>query len=70
MLSDATYFGSVVSLWCYPVKSMQGEEFNGAALTERGVLGDRVARSIRGSVLHHSSRRAKAGDVRLIRNAG
>lgn len=34
--------GSVVSVWRYPVKSMQGEELNGAALTERGVLGDRA----------------------------
>lgn len=32
---------SVVSLWRYPVKSMQGEEVNIAEFTERGVLGDR-----------------------------
>ncbi|MBI2295690.1 MAG: MOSC domain-containing protein [Betaproteobacteria bacterium] len=34
--------GSVVSLWRYPVKSMMGEELNAAALTERGLLGDRA----------------------------
>jgi MOSC domain-containing protein len=35
-------FGSVVSLWRYPVKSMMGEELNGAYVTERGLLGDRA----------------------------
>jgi MOSC domain-containing protein len=34
--------GSVVSLWRYPVKSMMGEELNAAAVTERGLLGDRA----------------------------
>jgi len=34
--------GSVVSLWRYPVKSMMGEEFNRADVTERGLLGDRA----------------------------
>ncbi len=34
--------GSVVSLWRYPVKSMMGEELNGAEVTERGLLGDRA----------------------------
>ena len=34
--------GSVVSLWRYPVKSMMGEELNGAEVTERGLLGDRT----------------------------
>ena len=34
--------GSVVSLWRYPVKSMQGEELNATAVTERGLLGDRA----------------------------
>ena len=33
--------GTVVAVWRYPVKSMQGEEVNGALLTDRGVLGDR-----------------------------
>jgi uncharacterized protein len=37
-----TEFGSVVSLWRYPVKSMMGEELNGAYVTERGLLGDRA----------------------------
>jgi hypothetical protein len=32
--------GSVVSLWRYPLKSMMGEELNGAGITERGLLGE------------------------------
>src|SRR4051794_10455574 len=42
MASTAAVIGSVVSLWRYPVKSMQGEELNACAVTERGVLGDRA----------------------------
>jgi uncharacterized protein YcbX len=38
----ATGVGSVVSLWRYPIKSMQGEEVNATAVTERGLLGDRA----------------------------
>src|SRR2546425_2200109 len=34
--------GTIVSLWHYPVKSMQGEELNAADLSERGVAGDRA----------------------------
>ncbi len=34
-------FGSVVSLWRYPVKSMMGEELNATEVTECGLLGDR-----------------------------
>lgn len=34
--------GSVRSLWRYPVKSMIGEEVEGASLTERGLRGDRA----------------------------
>ena len=34
--------GSVVALWCYPVKSMMGEELNRSDVTERGLLGDRA----------------------------
>lgn len=34
--------GSIVALWRYPVKSMQGEEVDGASVTERGLLGDRA----------------------------
>jgi len=34
--------GTVVTLWRYPVKSMQGEELTAAEITERGVLGDRA----------------------------
>jgi uncharacterized protein YcbX len=33
---------SVVSLWRYPVKSMQGEELNASEVTERGLRGDRA----------------------------
>ena len=33
---------SVVSLWRYPVKSMQGEEINSSRVTERGLFGDRA----------------------------
>jgi uncharacterized protein YcbX len=33
--------GSVVSMWRYPVKSMQGEEVDEVVVTERGILGDR-----------------------------
>lgn len=34
--------GSVVSVRRYPVKSMQGEEINGADITDHGILGDRA----------------------------
>ncbi len=34
--------GAVVSLWRYPVKSMQGEELNAAVVTGRGIAGDRA----------------------------
>ncbi|MGK3993283.1 MOSC domain-containing protein [Sorangium sp. So ce1024] len=34
--------GTVLSLWRYPVKSMQGEELDEAAITDRGLLGDRT----------------------------
>ncbi|WP_437805190.1 MOSC domain-containing protein [Sorangium sp. So ce1078] len=34
--------GTVVSMWRYPVKSMQGEEIDQAEITGRGVLGDRA----------------------------
>jgi len=34
--------GTVVALWRYPVKSMQGEELNAIRITERGLVGDRV----------------------------
>jgi uncharacterized protein YcbX len=34
--------GSVVALWRYPVKSMQGEELNASPVTEGGLLGDRA----------------------------
>src|SRR5262245_13419662 len=33
---------TVVSLWRYPVKSMQGEQPDGAELTPTGVVGDRA----------------------------
>lgn len=34
--------GSIVALWRYPVKSMQGEELNASEVGERGLLGDRA----------------------------
>lgn len=34
--------GCVLSLWRYPVKSMQGEEINASFVTERGLFGDRA----------------------------
>jgi uncharacterized protein YcbX len=40
--SARTAVGSVVGLWRYPVKSMMGEELNGAEVTARGLLGDRA----------------------------
>ncbi len=42
MSHSALAFGSVVSLWRYPVKSMLGEELNAAQITDRGLLGDRA----------------------------
>lgn len=42
MAGGLSPLGTVVSLWRYPVKSMQGEELNTAMITERGILGDRV----------------------------
>ena len=34
--------GVVLTLWRYPVKSMQGEELNASQFDDRGLLGDRV----------------------------
>jgi MOSC domain-containing protein len=34
--------GSVAELWRFPVKSMRGEKLQEAAITERGMLGDRA----------------------------
>ncbi len=34
--------GTIVSLWRYPVKSMQGEELNASGIGERGLFGDRA----------------------------
>ena len=33
---------TIVSLWRYPVKSMQGEELNACVVGDRGLLGDRA----------------------------
>ena len=33
---------TVLSLWRYPVKSMQGEEINATLVTPKGLLGDRA----------------------------
>src|SRR4051794_26061062 len=40
--ADNPVVGQIASLWRYPVKSMQGEELNASAVTERGLLGDRA----------------------------
>src|SRR5262245_25477470 len=42
MGSRAAHVGSIVELWRYPVKSMQGEQIDTAPIGERGVLGDRA----------------------------
>ncbi len=42
MASTQSVVGSIVALWRYPVKSMQGEELNASSVTERGLLGDRA----------------------------
>ncbi len=42
MATANMYVGSIVSLWRYPVKSMQGEELNASDITERGLRGDRA----------------------------
>ncbi len=34
--------GAIVSLWRYPLKSMQGEELNASHTNDRGLLGDRA----------------------------
>src|SRR5262249_55602277 len=41
-VSHASVVGRIVGLWRYPVKSMMGEELNAAAVTGRGLLGDRA----------------------------
>ena len=42
MESTQRALGSIVSLRRYPVKSMMGEELNAAAVSRRGLLGDRA----------------------------
>ncbi|WP_437544302.1 MOSC N-terminal beta barrel domain-containing protein [Sorangium sp. So ce367] len=42
MPPDEQPTGTVVSIWRYPVKSMQGEEIDEAEITDRGALGDRA----------------------------
>lgn len=42
MGSKPVSVGTVVAMWRYPVKSMQGEELNGAPITGLGLLGDRA----------------------------
>lgn len=34
--------GTVIALWRYPIKSMQGEELQASEVSERGLLGDRA----------------------------
>ena len=40
--SDPHASGTIVALWRYPVKSMQGEELNSGQVGECGLLGDRA----------------------------
>jgi uncharacterized protein YcbX len=40
--SPSSDIGSVLSLWRYPIKSMQGEELHATSVTDGGLLGDRV----------------------------
>jgi uncharacterized protein YcbX len=39
---DPNPSGTIVALWRYPVKSMQGEELNASQVGEHGLLGDRA----------------------------
>src|SRR5579875_285784 len=41
-MSPSLPAATVVSLWRYPVKSMQGEELNASLISERGLRGDRA----------------------------
>ena len=41
MAGSQCVVGSVVALWRYPIKSMQGEELDSSEVTEHGLLGDR-----------------------------
>jgi uncharacterized protein YcbX len=41
-MSASQASATVVSLWRYPIKSMQGEELNASLVGERGLAGDRV----------------------------
>jgi uncharacterized protein len=41
-MSASQASATVVSLWRYPVKSMQGEELNASIVGERGLAGDRA----------------------------
>ncbi len=49
MAASNQTIGTIVSLWRYPVKSMQGEELNASAVGERGLLGDRAFALIDGA---------------------
>jgi uncharacterized protein len=42
VFKDQTMTTTVATLWRYPVKSMMGEELNGAEITSSGLLGDRA----------------------------
>jgi hypothetical protein len=41
-MASSNASATIVSLWRYPVKSMQGEELNASIVGERGLLGDRA----------------------------
>ena len=40
-MANSPSIGTVVAMWRYPVKSMQGEELSTSLVGERGLLGDR-----------------------------
>ena len=42
MPNDQNNYGSAVSLFRYPVKSMMGEELSTTDVTQQGLLGDRM----------------------------
>ncbi len=40
-IANGPAIGTVIAIWRYPVKSMQGEELSTSPVDERGLLGDR-----------------------------
>lgn len=61
------FVGTVVSVWRYPVKSMQGEQVHDTSLNERGVLGDRAYALLDRSTGHIASAKHPGKWDRLFR---